>query len=152
LDSYPKSPFHKVLELEFSNSVYDVAENINQFFMRESARFNVAAIYAETNGIDINPDQWFFDLFAYNVDSGLDDPDWISDWQSESWPSMTLTGMEELQTVYASQKLDQDSVDLVNLLVVVKFQKLIFKSRSKMRIGIIPVYSTAHDYDLIARC
>jgi hypothetical protein len=56
LASYPKSPFHKVLELEFLNSVDDIAENFNEFFKRESARFNVAAIYAETNGFYINPD------------------------------------------------------------------------------------------------
>jgi hypothetical protein len=65
---------------------------------------------------------------------------------------MTLTGMEDLQAVYASEKLDEDHVDLVSLLVVVKFQKLISNSRSKMQIDNIPVCSAAHDYDIIARC
>jgi hypothetical protein len=152
LELYPKSPFHKVLELEFSNSVDDVAENFNEFFKQESARLNVAAIYTETNGFDINPNRWFFDLFAYKIDGGLDDPDWLSDWQSKSWPSMTLIGMEDLQAVYASEKLGEDYVYLASLLVVVKFQKLIFNARPKMQIGNIPVYSTGHDYDFIAKC
>jgi len=152
LDLYPKSPFHKILELEFSNSIDDISKNFNEFFKRESARFYVATIYTETNAFDINPDHWYFDLFAYNKDGDLDDLDWISNWQSESWPSITLTGMEDLQAVYASENLDEDNVYLASLLVVIKFQKLIFNSRSKMQIGNIPIYSTGHDYDIIAKC
>ena len=152
LKSYPKSPFQKVLELEFSNSVDDIAKSFNEFFRRESTRFNVTAIYTETNEFDINPDRWFFDLFAYDADGGLDDLDWISDWQSKDWPSITLTGMEDLQAIYASENLDEEIVDLASLLVVVKFQRLIFNSRLKMQIGNIPVYSAGHDYDFIAKC
>jgi len=152
LEAEAHSPFHLVLESDFTNEPADIAADFDAFLERESERMPVAAIYTEMNGFDINPDRWYFDLFGYTSDGGLDDPDWISDWQSASWPDRTLTGMEELQAVYASADLGSDAAYLASLLVVIRFQKLIHAARSRMNIGDIPVYSTGHDYDFIARC
>lgn len=152
LQAEDRSPFHLVLESDFSNDPRDIAAEFDAFFERESERMTVAAIYTETNGFDINPDCWYFDLFGYASDGGLDDLDWIADWQSDSWPECTLTGMEDLQKVYESTKLGSEAAYLSSLLVVIRFQKLIFAARSLMNIGKIPVYSTSHDYDFIARC
>ena len=81
------------------------------------------------NGFDINPDRWFFDVFAYTEYGGHDDHDWIADWQSESYDDMTITGLEQLQEVYASpafrDKRFTDASYLAGLLVVTKFQDLI---------------------------
>lgn len=152
LEDEAPSPFHLVLESEFSNDPQEVATYFDAFFEHESNRMTIAAIYTETNGFDINPNRWYFDLFAYEADGGLDAPDWISDWQSDNWPECTLTGMEGLQEIYAATELGSEAAYLSSLLVVIKFQKLIFSARPLMKIGQIPVYSTGHDYDLIARC
>ncbi|NET33843.1 MAG: hypothetical protein F6K19_17790 [Cyanothece sp. SIO1E1] len=49
------------------------------------------------NGFDINPDRWYCDLFTYDTDGGIDDFDWLSDWQSEYYQDYTITGLEDLQ-------------------------------------------------------
>lgn len=138
LEAEAPSPFHLVLESEFSNDPAEVAAYFDAFFEHESKRMTVAAIYTETNGFDINPYRWYFDLFGYTSDGGLDDPEWICDWQSDKWPDCTLTGMEELQKVYDSTKLGSEAAYLSSLLVVIKFQKLIFSARPLMKIGQIP--------------
>ncbi|QDT36282.1 hypothetical protein [Stratiformator vulcanicus] len=148
----PPSPFDHVLKSEFTNDPRDVAIEINAFVERESKQFAVGAIYTETNGFDINPDRWYFDLFAYQTDGGIEDTDWISNWQSDLWPECTLTGMEDLQQIYASNELGSEAAYLFSLLVVIQFQKLIYSARTYMNIGDIPVYSTGHDYSFIARC
>lgn len=146
------SPFYMVLTSEFTNHPAEVAAYFDAFFEHESKRMTVGAIYTETNGFAINPGRWHFDLFGYTSDGGLDDPNWISDWQSDMWPDCTLTGMEDLQKVYASTRRGSEAAYLSSLLVVIKFQKLIFSARPMMKIGQIPVYSTGHDFEFIARC
>ncbi len=148
----PISPFHAVLDLDFTNDVVATADQFTRFFERGAAGGEIAAIYTETNGFDINPDRWYFDIFGYFEDGGLDDLDWLAEWVTEPWPGITLTGMEKLQAVYASEALGTDQAYLSSLMVVVKFQRMIHKARSHMKIGDIPVYVTGHDYNFIGRC
>lgn len=152
LESHTVSPFHIVLDLNFTNDPESVGSVFSKFYVKESKRFPVSAIYTETNGFDINPDRWYFDLFAYSSDGGPEDLDWLSDWQSEQYPETTLTGMEDLQEVYAEAELGSESTYLASLMVVLKFQKLIYLARPYMQTNNIPVYSTAHDYDFVAKC
>ena len=99
----PSSPFHVVLELHITNSPVEVAEHFDNFFEQESARFRIAAAYAEMNDFNINPEAWFFDVFAYQrYDDSSNANHWLADWQSEIYSPMLLTGLESLQEVYAS--------------------------------------------------
>ena len=50
-----------------------VAKYFNKFIKQESKRFSIKAVYTETNGFDINPDKWFFDLFAFDFYGGHED-------------------------------------------------------------------------------
>src|SRR5687767_5889626 len=109
LRGLPTSPFHIALDLHFTNPPDEVGKQFDAFFLRERSRFSIAAAYTETNGFDINPDRWYFDFFAYDAYGGTDDFDWLSDWTSDSWPEMTLTGMETLQAVYASDAFQDRS-------------------------------------------
>jgi hypothetical protein len=150
----PTSPFHIALDLHFTNPPEEVAKQFDAFFRRERERFSIAAAYTETNGFDINPDRWYFDFFAYGTYGGADDFDWLSDWTSDSWPEMTLTGMEALQAVYASDAFhdssNEDASYVTSLLVVSRFQLLIARASTLMRELRFPLLSTGHDFQYIS--
>lgn len=154
LRALPSSPFHIALDLYFTNSPSEVAKQFDAFFSRERDRFSIAAAYTETNGFDINPDCWYFDLFAYDTYGGTDDFDWLSDWTSNSWPEITLTGMERLQAVYDSDAFQdrsyRDASYMTSLLVVSRFQLLIAQASAHMRELRFPLLSTGHDFQYIS--
>jgi len=153
LQSLPPSPFHIILDLNITNSPEQVAAHFDNFIEREEKRFTVKAVYTEMNGFDINPDRWYFELFGYQQYGGRGDYDWLADWQSEDYPEMTVTGLEPLQEVYASDtfraKEFDDASSMASLLIVVKFQDLIRKAAPNMRRLAFPLLATAHDYDFI---
>ncbi len=105
------------------------------------------------NGFNINADRWFFDVFAYEQYGGHNDYNWLSDWQSQYYPEMTITGLEPLQEVYAGDAFWSGkyaaACDLTDLLVVIKFQDLIRRAVPHMRELEFPLLATAHDFDFI---
>jgi len=149
----PKSPFHIVADLEISNDPAEAARHFDRFYRAESKDFEVKAVYTEMNGFDINPRLWFCDLFAYTTDEGLDDPDWLSDWQSDEFEPYPITGLEKLQRVYASKASAAypEARDVCSVVVVTMFQRFMERAAAKMRWLRVPLYVTAHDYDYIAR-
>ena|SRR5262245_10026341 len=153
LKELPHSPFHIVLNLSITNSPEEIASHFDGFFNKEKERFRIATAYTEMNGFDINPDRWFFDVFAYEQYGGHNDYDWLSDWQSHYYPDMTLTGLEALQEVYADDASGavelNDARSLAGLLVVIKFQDLICRAAPHIRELQFSLLATAHDYDFI---
>jgi len=149
----PDSPFHMATVLDFTNSPKEVASHFEKFIAQESTRLPLRAIYAETNGFDINPDRWFFDVFAYDTYGGHDDYGWLAEWKSDSYPSMTLAGMESLQRVYAREYVGDskhgDAPHYASFLVLLKFQKLIKSSAPLIGNLQFPLLATSHDYDVI---
>ena len=148
------SPFHRILDLSVTNNPAGVAAHFDNFLRRESKRFKVGAAYTETNGFDINPRRWYFELFAYERYGGHEeDYGWISDWQSEDYPDMTITGLEPLQEVFASEAFRneafRDACSVTCLLVVIKFQDLIRRAASQMKELRFPLLATGHDFDFI---
>lgn len=153
LASLENSPFHVALELGICNPPAEAAEHICGLVRQERMRFEVAAVYAEMNGFDINPERWFFDLFAYEEHGGHDDYNWLADWQSGDYPDMTIVGMEPLQAVYASPAFHderfREAREVTDLLVIFKFQELMSKAAKCMSRFDFPLLATAHDFDLI---
>lgn len=151
----PRTPFHIAADLAITNNPADAARHFDEFYRTASERMAVSAVYTEMNGFDINPDRWYCDLFAYDTDGGLDDLDWLSDWQSEPFDDYTITGLEPLQAVYASQAFrdpaNRDASDLSTLLVVAKFQRFMQRAAGQMSALVVPLYVTAHDFDYVAR-
>jgi hypothetical protein len=154
LAALPQSPFHIAIDLIITNSPADIAGQFDRFFRQEAARFKIGAAYTEMNGFDINPDRWFFDVFAFREYGGHDDYDWLADWHSDSYVDMTITGLERLQEVYASSafrdKRFKDASYVAGLLVVTKFQDLIRQAAPLMRELQFPLLATAHEYDFIS--
>jgi hypothetical protein len=155
LRALPKSPFHIAADLAITNDPAEAAEHFDNFYRGEAKRFAVRAVYTEMNGFDINPDRWYCDLFAYTADGGLDDFDWLSDWQSEPFEDYTITGLEQLQAVYASKafrdRANRDASYLSSVVVVAKFQRFMQRAVERMTALRLPLYVTAHDFDYIAR-
>jgi hypothetical protein len=153
LKKLPHSPFHVVLDLSITNPPEEVAAHFDSFFDEEKGRFRIAAAYTEMNGFNINADRWFFDVFAFEQYGGHDDYDWLSNWQSQNYPDMTITGLESLQEGYASDAFWSgkftDACDLTDLLVVIKFQDLIRRAAPHMQELEFPLLATAHDFDFI---
>jgi hypothetical protein len=149
--------FNSLITLDFTNSLVQIQNSISAFYSKCNKLFNVKAIYLEMNGFDINPNRWFFDFFGYdNLHQDGDSLDWLADWQSPDYPSVTLTGLESIQNLYSnymSKKLYRDDnkkfdEELATLLVMAKFCKLIAESTNDINLG-IDIYTTAHDFDII---
>jgi len=149
----PSSPYHAVLDAEFTNDANAIARLLDRFVEDETRRFDVKAIYAEANAFDINPDEWYFELFAYARYGGHGDYEWLCYWKSEECPQMKLAGMEPLQDVYRAKRNRRSSFrelrGLCSLLVVLKFQRLMRRGARLAEKIAVPFLSTAHDYDFI---
>ncbi|HVK57438.1 MAG TPA: hypothetical protein VM735_01555, partial [Candidatus Kapabacteria bacterium] len=153
LRELPDSPFHEAIAMRITNPRAEVAAHFDAFFEKEASRFPIKASYTEINGFDINTDLWYFDVFAYSSYGGLEDFDWISDWQSDDFPHMPITGFERLQEVFASDAFGDDrftdACDLAGLIFVLRFQELVAESSREMKQLSFPLLATAHDYDFI---
>ncbi len=154
LASLASSPFQVALSLSITNRPEEIAVQFDDFFEHESDRFSVAAAYAEMNDFSINPEAWFFDLFAFARYGGPGNADhWLADWQSEPYAPILITGLEPLQEVYGSDAWHNsaftDAADLAGLLVTVKFQDLIRRAGQQMQRLHFPLLATAHDGVLV---
>jgi len=123
---------------------------------------NLQAVYCEMNGFSINYNKWFIDLFAFDFYNGIDteDLDWLCDFEFDSEKSFTITGFEELQTVFKnymedSEKSDENekkSMEICELIIILKLQELFrntfIESKNKQWTE-IPMLVTAHDYEMI---
>ncbi len=152
LSEIPHSPFHAILESAISNEPTEIARYFDEFF-RQQPQEKVRAAYTEMNGFDINPNLWFCSPFAYQQYGGHDDYDWLANWQSDEYKCLPITGLESLQSVYASDASGTecflDAREVASLLVVIKFQDLIRRSVPHMEELQFPLLATAHDYDFI---
>jgi hypothetical protein len=146
IQGMPLSPFHCVIDLDFENAPVDIAAIFQSFIEKNELQ----AIYTETNGFEINPDSWFFDLFGFEQCGDLGDDSWLGDFECDM-PGGELFGMETLQNVYAAEyenKAFTDARELSGLLVVLKFQRLIQKALQLIPDRAIPVIVDAHDFGM----
>jgi hypothetical protein len=154
LKQLPRTPFHLVLDLSVTNDPASVAAYFDEFFEQEAAKFNIRAAYAEMNGFAFNTNSWHFDVFAYQIDGGDDDYDWLADWQSDYVDSCEISGLERLQEVYASEafsnKQFDDASELCSGIVLLKFLQLIQDSTCLMLRHRFPLYATFHGLEHIA--
>jgi hypothetical protein len=129
LASMPRSPFHIASDLSIDTSLEGTAAHFDSFFEQESTRYRIGAAYTEMNGFDINPDCWYFNIFAYDHYGGHDGYDWLSRWQSDDFDAVIITGFEPLQAVFNSDAFSsgefEDAAYVAGLLVVIKFQNFV---------------------------
>jgi hypothetical protein len=159
-----QTPFHDVLDLKFANDTEAIATHFDLFFGNaKQVETPIAAIYTEMNEFDINPDRWYFTLFAYPKYGGTENYDWLAYFE-ETYPfNITLLGMEKIQEHHKtylelSHKRDPNTPQDHNLeevrgycdlLVVLRFQEMIQQSVGYMKSVNVPILATGHDYDFI---
>ncbi|UOQ71380.1 hypothetical protein [Hymenobacter cellulosilyticus] len=138
---------------------------LDAFFAKAAQELDVKALYAEMNGFTINYDRWFVDVFAFDRDEGLEDPDWLADYNyaNHSVPEegFTITGLEEIQAVYEdytdNEKWEnaraETAAEDAAVLIVLRLQEL-FKAAKEtaharqLAWAAMPLYVTAHDHYL----
>lgn len=96
----PQSPFHIIKDLEFSNDHEEIAKFFDNFIIEQSKKYQIKALYTETNEFSLNTDRWYFGLCAYKQYGGHEDYGWLGDWTFEHPSVIILTGMEDLQKIY----------------------------------------------------
>ena len=172
LNKIPQTDFHKILTKNLDHLIDPLILWINDFYKRVSQDININAMYCEMNGFTINPDRWFIDLFAFDTDGGMEDLDWLADWQNghSTLPnSFTITGFEDLQTKYESKANSYDdqgnstydySVENRNAdvycqhIIVLRLQELfknaIIIAKNKNYVWAdTPIIVTGHDWEMI---
>lgn len=151
LRSIDPGPYHVVCDLEITTRAKDVARYMSEFVKLARSKHEVAAIYCEMNEFTINTDRWYYSAFGFSQDGGRDDFDWLGDFISWSEGEQAIEGLESLQTVFAESRIDQErgfekSRILCELLVVVKFQKMLSEARPHMKKLEAPLLACAHEF------
>ena len=173
----PTTDFHKILDKNLLHLTSNLAKHIKEFdkstkdVLKKKQGFiknlfgsgkevKPAAYYCEMNGFTINYDRWFIDLFSFENYS-LTDWEWLSDFYDSTANDLTITGFEDIQKVFEdvheNNRFEEPNIDkayeVCELLVILRLQEL-FRATYKTNQGDwdnIPMFVTAHDYELIYR-
>ena len=181
LKSIPETDFHRIIGKnllhlskllavhldEFYKSVQTTIPKKKQGFFKTIFSKNesgeIKAFYCEMNGFTINYDRWFIDLFAYDRISE-EYYDWLPDFYDMNDNDMNITGFEDIQKafedVHENNRFEEaninESYEICELLVILRLQELFrFTYKTVLEDGKewvnIPMFVTAHDYELIYR-
>jgi hypothetical protein len=175
LKNIPTTDFHKILDKNLLHLTSDLSKQINEFdkstkqILKKKQSFiknlfssgkeiKPAAYYCKMNGFTINYDRWFIDLFSFEKYS-LTDWEWLSDFYDSTANELTITGFEDIQKVFEdvheNNRFNEPNIDkahkICELLVILRLQELFREAykASKDFWSDIPMFVTAHDYDLI---
>lgn len=175
LREIPITDFHKILDRNLLHLTTDLSKHIKAFdkstrdvlekkqgfiknFLGSGKEIKPAAYYCEMNGFTINYDRWYIDLFSFEKYS-LTDWDWLSKFYDSTANDLTITGFEDIQKIFEdvheNNKFDEPNIyksyDVCELLVILRLQELFQETykATKDEWAAIPMFVTAHDYDLI---
>lgn len=153
--------FSGVADLDFLHHTREAAAYLRDFVHAASAQIDLAAVYFEMNGFDINPKRWYFSGFGYVNSGDVWEVEWLADWQTESDDQFVLTGMEAIQEAFAKHQGVQPlyigiAFELSTYLITCRFMELIaaahaLASKQDKRVRRIPVFATAHEHDTVSR-
>ncbi len=177
LREIPTTGFHKILDRNLLHLTSELTNHIQTFdestkvvlkkkqgFIKNlfslGKEIKPAAYYCEMNGFTINYDRWFIDLFSFE-NYRMTDWEWLSDFYDSTATDFTIIGFEDIQKVFKdvheNNRFDEPNInkayEVCELLVILRLQEL-FKETyktNKDNLSIIPMFVTAHDYDLIYR-
>ena len=175
LKEIPTTDFHKILGRNLLHMTFSLTNYVKEFekstivVLKKKQGFiknlfgsgeviKPVAYYCEMNGFTINYDRWFIDLFSFENYS-LTDWDWLSDFYDSTVNDLTITGFEDnqkvFQDVHENDRFEEQNIqkayEVCELLVILRLQEL-FKetyNNTKYDWSNIPMFVTAHDYDLI---
>jgi len=160
LSHLPQTDYHAALGRSFLTQTDDAARWLADFYQTASKKSPVLALYCEFNRLEINPDNWYLDAFAYDSFGDPKNLGWLVGWKQNSGDGrFTLRGTEDLQALFARDVGDEppESVqiasEVVTLLLALRMQELICAaSQTARQSGTlpddIPVLAAAQDSDL----
>lgn len=162
LSKQPMTEFHRIIDCSFLALKQALISFIDNFFTLAKQKIVVKAIYVEMNGFTINTDVWYLEPFAFNQSGDLSDTDWLADYDFYDGNVLTLGGFEKLQAAF-QEYLDKEkwkeegaehTRELCEFLIILRLQQLFRESKvtareQNMSWANIPIFVTAHDYDLI---
>jgi hypothetical protein len=177
LKNIPTTDFHKILDKNLLHLTSNLAKHINEFdkstkqvlkkkqgfinnLFGSGKEIKPSAYYCEMNGFTINYDRWFIDLFSFENYS-LTDWEWLSDFYDSSANDLTITGFEDIQKVFKdvheNKRFEEPNIDkayeVCELLVILRLQELFRETykTNKSDWDNIPMFVTAHDYEMILK-
>jgi hypothetical protein len=145
----PASPYHIIRELQITTPLQDVASYFDEFCITAKAIHPLRAVYTEMNAFTINPDLWFCTAFAFSKHGGRHGYDWLGDFTSSSENCLVISGLEPLQELYERSEKPGTSGVLIELLIVVKFQRLLQEALPLMQHLKCPLLAAAHEAEFI---
>ena len=174
LSKIPQTDFHRIIGKSITNQSNELKDYIEHFDKETTKVLNgnksffgkllnseskkPAAYYCEMNGFTINYDRWFIDLFSFNkIDTN--NWEWLCDFYDSSSNDFKINGLEEIQKVFEdvheNKRFEDPNIDsayeVCELIVILRLQELFketYKNEEK-EWSQIPMYITAHDYEII---
>lgn len=163
---YDGTDFPKIIGRDLLHQIPALEKYIESFAIEKSERVSLKSIYGEMNGFSINYDLWYLDLFGFEFFGGMEDLDWLGDWENENSTknSFVIKGFEDIQKIYQLHhenkmyvnKEHEEAADICDYVIVLRLQELfretIKKAKNKNHSWAeIPTLITAHDYELVYR-
>lgn len=164
LRSKPATGFHLIIGSNFIPLKEGLFDFLEQFYRFAKKEISVKAIYAEMNGFSINTDLWFIQLFGFSECGDTTDTDWLADYEFHKDMILPIIGLEKLQAAFRDY-LDherwnepgmEDTRELCEWLIILRLQQAFREMKKlarekKAKWAGVPVFVTAHDYELIYR-
>ena len=156
------TPYHQVLGKHFLERTDQLADWLVDYCKKAAAaNVKLAALYLEMNGFSINPAQWHCDLFGYHKAGDIWDLDWLAEYDAAHDDCFVLTGMEDVQKVYAQYFTDENhplgvelAEEITSHLVTARFMQLVGAAHEAAKaqyseLGKLQIFASAHDWDVV---
>jgi len=157
----PPTPFHAVAGRGFLQNVEALAGHLIEFHGSVIREFQPAAIYCEMNGFSINPEMWYLDSFAYRNYGGLNDTEWLCEWDNAEYPAFRLAGMEDIQRLFEKNFWSalvpfemRFAKTVAEFAIVLRFCELVERAHQRAKeksaaLKGLRILADAHDYDCL---
>jgi hypothetical protein len=164
LQKLPATEFHFILGETLISHTESLVAWVDNFYKIASKGMEIKSLYFEMNEFDINTDTWYIDSFAYSQDGGLEDPEWLCDFESDSRSEtgtvFQIEGLEKLQVAFKTVKLSTENLqvarDWCEQIIIARFMELmrsahVMAKRNGYSWASTPIYFTEHSYDFIVK-
>lgn len=100
--------FDSALTLNFDDQAESLAYWIEEYFVEINDEGNYKVLFAQISDFSMETDTWHFDIFAYERDGGVENPQWLDyfDFEIENDEVFPLLGCEQ----------DEENFELYNIL------------------------------------
>jgi hypothetical protein len=165
LAALPRGEYHAALGRSWLGQTREASRWLAGFYRAAAKTLPVRALYCEMNRLEINPDEWHLDAFAYDFLGDPEDLGWLVGWKKSTAgrSRFVLRGMGDLRTLFARHYGDEPPApvrvasEVVILLLTLRMQELVHAAvRQARHTGQlphdVPVLVAAHDSDLVCFC